>query len=40
MNKTSTIALVAFLLGEHSPFELIDFVGGPFHVADTVVTVE
>ena len=26
--------LIAFLLGENSPF-----VGGPFHVADTVVAV-
>ena len=36
LNKISTIVLVAFLLGEHSPFVLIDFVGGPFHVVETV----
>jgi len=36
LNKISTIVLVACLLGEHSSLELIDFVGGPFHVADTV----
>ena len=39
LNKISTIVLVAFLLGEHSPFVLIDFVGGPFHVAETVVPI-
>ena len=37
LNKIFTIVLVALLFSEHSPFELIDFDGGPFHVADTVV---
>src|SRR5437773_3776341 len=40
LNKIFTIVLVALLFSEHSPFELIDFDGGPFHVADTVFCFE
>ena len=39
LNKIFTIVLVALLFTEHSLFELIDFDGGPFHVADTVYVV-
>ena len=36
LNNSLTIIAVAFLYGKHSPFGLMDFGGGPFHVADTV----
>ena len=36
LNKISSIVLVVLLFSEHSPFELIDFDSGPFHVANTV----